>query len=157
MPMMKLETDVLNEEFFGYLIQLEIERALRYQNYVTLFFMEPDTKIEDSKKLEALTMILREEVRVTDVVGRVNHGRSGVILLHADHEGALSACRRVHDRIKDYLFSPDNGFTISIGGSCCPCNTTDFASLTHMAETMLSLAKEQGGNRINFHNGKGGL
>ncbi len=154
---MKLETDVLDGGFFGYLIQLEIKRALRYQNYVTLFFMEPDQKIEDSKKLEVFTKILRDEVRVTDVVGQVNHSRLGVILIHADLEGALNTCKRIQDRIKDHLFSPDNGFTISIGGSCCPSNTTDFASLTGMAETMLALSKEQGGNRVNFPNGKGAL
>lgn len=155
--MMGIENEVLEKEFFNFLVQLEIKRSLRYQSYVTLFFMEPDQKIEDSKKLEVLTKIIREEIRVTDIVGRINHCRSGVIALHADLEGALSACKRIQDRIKDYLFSPDNGFTTSIGGSCCPSNTTDFASLTNMAEAMLNLAKEQGGNRINFPNGKEAL
>lgn len=153
--MMKTEEGILDGGLFNFLVNMEIARAIRYQNYTTLLFIEPDQQVEDRTKFDAFTRILKEEVRTTDVVGVVNENRCGVILHNTDLKNALVPCKRIRDRMKNYNFTPDDGhITISIGVSCCPTDSNDFTSLTSMAITMLSLAKKQGGDRISYPNEK---
>ncbi|MBN2468041.1 MAG: diguanylate cyclase [Deltaproteobacteria bacterium] len=141
---------IFEETVFNYLTQLEIMRALRYQNYVTLLLMEPDQSINNTRKFEGLAKILRDELRSTDVLGRVNHVRFGAILIHANLESAYLAGERIRSRIQDYFYINDGGLTISIGGACCPSNGTSTDLLTNLAENMLNSAKETGGNHTFF-------
>ena len=148
------DTRIVEENLFRFLIQLEIMRAIRYQNYVTLLLMEPDQGVEDNSKLTDLAEILHEEIRGTDIIGRLDRTRFGAILLHADLKSAYLASARIHSRTKDYFSGNNNGFTISIGGACCPSNSTDSGGLSMLAESMLAIAREKGGNSISFPNGK---
>jgi len=145
------ETNVIVEEtFFSYLTQLEVLRAIRYQNYVTVLLMEPDQELEDRVELKNMAKIFKEEIRTTDVIGRINHVRFGVILLHADQNHAFIPSERIRNRIKEHFLVNNHGITISIGGACFPNNSTDDKTLVSLAEKMLAQAKAKGGNIIFF-------
>jgi len=144
------ETGVLEKEFFDFLTRFEINRAIRYQSFATLLFLEPDQEFHNGVTLKIFARILKEEFRDTDIVGRVNHGRFGVILLHADSQSSFAAGERLRSRIENYLFSENKKGTISLGGACFPKNTTSCKDLIFMAEQMLKTARAKGGNTICF-------
>lgn len=149
-----IEHFVLEEDFFSYLTELEVMRAMRYQNYVTLLLLETDREFADEGNLKELAHIVREEIRMTDIIGRIERSRFGVILLHADFNSARIASERIIGRAKDYFHVQSDGVAISIGGACCPSHGTDTETLTSRAETMLAQAKAQGGNTVSFPTGK---
>lgn len=97
-----------------------------------------------------MARIVREEVRTTDVIGRINHVRFGVILLHANQNHAFVPSERIRSRIKEHFSFNGHGLTISIGGACFPNNSTDDKMLASLAERMLAQAKKNGGNTIFF-------
>jgi diguanylate cyclase (GGDEF)-like protein len=137
---------IWREDLFDYLAELEVRRAIRYQNYAAVILMEADQGSRDDGKLDKLGQIVREEVRVTDIVGRINHTRFGIILLHADPEGAHVPSDRILSRVKEYFHAGSNGFMISMGGACCPNHGTDKETLISRAEAMLAQARAAGGN-----------
>ena len=148
--MKEIEHFVLEENIFNYLTKLEVMRAMRYRNYVSLLLLEASQKFKDDARLKELAQILREEIRTTDIVGRINLTRFGVILLHADPKSAHIAGERVLSRAKEYFHMRNNGLAVSIGGACCPGHGTDTETLTSRAETMLAQAKAKGGNIFHF-------
>jgi len=141
---------IWEETYFQHLAELEVMRAIRYQNYATLILMEADLDLNDNGRWEKLVQIVREEVRVTDIVGRINHTRLGVILLHADPESAYIPSERILNRAKAYFHGQCNGFMITIGGVCCPNHGTDKETLISRAEALLAQAKAKGGDIVNF-------
>jgi diguanylate cyclase (GGDEF)-like protein len=144
------ETGVLEKEFFDCLTRFEINRAMRYQNFATLLFLEPDQEFNNGMTLRTLARILKEEFRKTDIIGRVNHSQFGVILLHADSQRSFTAVQRLRSRIENYLFSENRKGTISLGGACFPNDSTSYKDLVFMAEQMLKTARTKGGNTICF-------
>jgi len=148
--MIDKETNVLEKRFFNYLADLEIDRATRYQNFVTLFYLEPDLEPDNGATLDTLAKILKEEFRTTDIIGRINHVRFGVILLYSDLQRSIVAGERLRKRIEDYLFSEKKKRTISLGGACFPINVTNSEDLISLAGRMLKLAKNKGGNTLCF-------
>lgn len=154
--MLEIRTDLLEESFFNYLVQLEILRAIRYQNYVTLLLMEPDQDVHDAAKLKEVGNVLKQELRTTDIIGRLNSIQFGAILVHADVKSACIASERLKNRIQEYFYRQDHGLTISVGGACCPDDSTDSMSLCTIAQRMLIAAKANGGNSIIFYLKGGG-
>lgn len=153
--MVDKETGVLEKEFFDYLTKLEISRAMRYQSFATLFFIEPDQELDNGATLRILGRILKEELRKTDIIGRVNKVRFGVILLYSDSRGSSIAGERLRNRVENYFFAEKKKRTISLGGVCFPVNTTSYKNFIFTAEQMLKQAREKGGNTICFPSKEG--
>lgn len=148
--MIDQNTAVLEKEFFQYLIRFEIKRAMRYQSFATLLFLEPDQEFDNGMNLKIFAEIISEELRDSDIIGRVNHVRFGIVLLHADQRGSLVAGERLRKRIKNYLFPGNKERTVSMGGACFPNNATNPEYLIVIAEQMLKTARNQGGNALCF-------
>ena len=145
-----VETEVLSKDFFNYLKDFEVMRSMRYQDFVTLLLVEPDQGFHNSKDLKALAHILRDEFRTTDIIGRINDVRFAVILPHADIRGSYTAGERVRKRVEDYLFPEGLRKTISLGGACFPTNVTSSGNLIPLAEKMMKMARDDGGNSLCF-------
>ena len=141
---------IWEENHFRYLAELEVLRAMRYQNYATLILIEVDRHLRDDGNLEKLLQIVREEIRVTDLVGQISQTRLGIILLHADPRSACIPSERILSRAKAYFHGQGNGCMISVGGVCCPNHGTDKETLISRAEAMLNQAKAKGGNIVYF-------
>ena len=149
-PVLDRETEILKKEFFDYLADLEVIRSMRYQDFATVLLIEPDKGFDNGSDLKTLAHILREELRTSDIIGRLNHVRFGIILPHSDLESSLLAGDRLRKRIEDYLFPEGRKHTISLGGTCFPTNVTTSDNIVSVAEKMLTMAKEKGGNTICF-------
>lgn len=143
---MDKETGVIKKDFFDFLTRCEVSRSMRYQNFATLMFLEPDLGFSNGLDLKVFASILKEELRTTDIIGRVNHIRFGIILPYADLESSQIVGERVRSRIENYLFPMKKKSTVSLGGACLPTNVTNCKDLISMAEHKLQTAKQNGGN-----------
>ena len=143
-------TEVLRKEFFNYLADLEIMRSMRYQNFATVIIAEPDQGFVDGSDLRTFAHILKDEFRGTDVIGRLDHNQFAILLPHADQKGSLTAGERVRKRIENYVFPEKQKKTVSLGAASFPSDVTSSNNLIALAEEMLKMAKEKGGNNVCF-------
>jgi len=91
------DSKVLTPAAFAFILDNEIKRADRYQNYLTLVTLEASrewagmTVTADDGTLEEVARVIRREIRGTDMVGRTDKGTLGFAwadaprLLPADH------------------------------------------------------------------------
>ncbi len=140
------ETGAFRPHIFDLWLDWEIRRGFRYQNFVSLIMLEPDTPLQDRKSLQDLVKLLRKNVRDTDIIGRLNGQRFGVILLLADLDGAYIMSKRLVEHVNEYVFErePEKRIRLSIGGACFPTNGVDRNMLLEKAESMLIQAKQNG-------------
>ncbi len=148
--------EILDGNFFDYLVRLEVNRATRYQNFVTLLLMEPDQELASDNAMDPFSKILRKGFRGTDIVGRVNHMQFRVILVNSDLRDSCLVGERIRGQIEKYSFGKGREITVSLGGACFPSNVTSCQDLISLAERMLKLAKEKGGNVVCFPSKKEG-
>ncbi len=128
---------VFNRQSFLFLLDLEIKRARRYQNYLsllslTLGHLNPPFK-NPNISLKTLVNLLKDELRETDVVGQSEiANRLLVMLPHADMAGAHKVRERLGHILQDYGFGA-KGLTIEIGEVCFPTHATNIDDLLRMA------------------------
>ncbi len=142
------ETGALLSDFFDFLVEWEIKRSLRYQNFATLLMLEPDRRPRSPETLRTLVMLIKKNSRETDLIGRISKVRFGILLLTTDLDGAYIIASRIMDHISNYIFSQEKvqHLTLSIGGACFPINSTSIErfDLFKEAEDALKVAKKKG-------------
>jgi diguanylate cyclase (GGDEF)-like protein len=142
------ETGLIKEDIFYYLADFEVRRSKRYLNFSTLLLIEPDYDFKNGLDLKIIARILKEEFRDTDIIGRINHFRFGIMLPYADNKLSFFAGERVRKTIGNYVFTEKKKVTISIGGACFPTNGNERNELVSLAEHMLKKAKDEGGDHF---------
>lgn len=154
------ETQVLRKQAFEYLFDLEVKKATRYQYFLALLFLELDVPRPEGEsntqghfgvdQLKVFADLLRDELRSTDVIGKLSDGRLSVLLHHADDVNTQRVGDRLRKRIEDYAFTHGNYAhrTVSIGGACFPSGGNFPEDLRDVATRMIERAKEDGGNKI---------
>jgi diguanylate cyclase (GGDEF)-like protein len=130
-------TPLLTPHAFEFVLDAELKRALRSQNFLTLIVVEAKrewdglTVTADDGTVGDVARILRHEVRDTDVVGAGDHGSFAMVLLDADYESSTKVIDRLVQRIDNYEFpSP---LRISVGAACYPTHAVDARSLKKKA------------------------
>ena len=148
-------THVLDREFFEYLLDLEVHKAVRYLYFFSLLVVQtngPKQEMDqDGSSIITIARLIRDEIRGTDVVGRIDVNRLFIILHQADFQQARGIGERVMTRIRNYSFVIDGQEikkTISIGGACFPTHANDMNGLITKSEDMLSQSKNEGGTRV---------
>lgn len=77
----------------------EANRSSRYGNPFGLLILDGDfSGLSERERQDALSSVARA-IRSTDVAGRLNHTRAGVILLEQDHQSAVTAVERIRKRL----------------------------------------------------------
>lgn len=142
------ETGALLSDFFDFLVEWEIKRSLRYQDFATLLILEPDRRPRLPETLGTLVTLIKKNIRETDLTGRIGNIRFGVLLLKSDLDGAYSTASRIMDHVSKYIFSQEKKqhLTVSIGGACFPTNLTskERSDLFKKAEDSFKIAKNKG-------------
>jgi predicted signal transduction protein with EAL and GGDEF domain len=158
--MLDEETRVLRKQLFDFLFDLEVKKAIRYQYFVTVLFLELDwgdgegavetPPLPRNELLRVVAELLRDELRATDVIGRHPDDRFSILLHHADDANTVRVGERLRRRVADYVFAQgmDGRRTVSIGGACFPTNGNYADDLLSEAERMLQRAKDEGGNKV---------
>jgi GGDEF domain-containing protein len=122
---------------FEFVLDSELKRAVRSQNYLTLVTVEASrewdgiTVTADDGTLQEVAQIISREVRDTDLIGHTDKGMLALVLLDADFEHSSRVVERLVSRIENYEFS--NALRIAVGAACYPTHAVDAESLKRQA------------------------
>lgn len=130
---------VLTSEAFDFVLNNELKRAVRSQNFLTLVHVEPtvqgpatgDEADPDAPVREVARLISRE-VRETDLLAQTARGRVSLVLLDADLPNSMTVIERLMSRLDHYQFQQP--LAIHVGAACCPTHGADVDSLKRAAE-----------------------
>jgi hypothetical protein len=131
------DSKVLTSAAFEFVLESELKRADRYQNYLTLVTVETSREWEgmtmtaDDGTLEEVAQVISREIRETDMLGYSDKGTLGLVLLAADFEQSARVIERLVTRIQNYKFP--NALRIAIGAACYPTHAIVADSLKRQA------------------------
>ena len=116
---------------FEFVLDSELKRAVRSQNYLTLVTVEASREWEgmtvtaDDGTLHEVEQLISREVRDTDLIGHTDRGT------HADFERSERVITRLVSRIENYEFPTQ--MRIAVGAACYPTHAVDAESLKRQA------------------------
>ena len=129
---------ILNRDLFLFLLDIEVKRARRYQNFLCLmhFKIDPFSQENDPEGAQAcyrkLGHLLMEETRESDIIGSLELDRLVVLLPYADVKAGSHMKSRFEDALKHYDFKK-KGVEIRIDQVCFPVNGSNTLDLIHRA------------------------
>lgn len=131
------DTRLLKPHAFEFVLDGELKRAVRSQNYLTLVTLETNrewdgmTVTADDGTVEEVAGLIRNEVRDTDVLGYTTSGLLSLVLLDADFENSTKVIDRLIQRMDHYDFPTP--LRVSVGAACYPTHAVDAESLKRQA------------------------
>lgn len=153
-------TEVYNRRYFIIKGTEELYRAKRYQLPFALLMLDVDyfKRINDNyghdmgdNVLKHLTILLQENLRNTDILGRLGGEEFGILLPNTDSDQAIILADRLRQiieenplKIKEQLFP----LTVSIGLSSFASDISNLDELLKRADLALYQAKEKGRNCV---------
>jgi hypothetical protein len=151
-PFLEEDLRVLTPEAFEFVLNNELKRAVRSQNFLTLLLVEPTPQAADAPPDRApavrqIARIVSREVRETDLLSQTREGQLSVVLLDADLQSSLRVVDRLMSRLDHYEFSVP--LTIEVGAACCPTHGADAETLRRAAEARPVPRRENRGNASN--------
>src|SRR3954454_1262109 len=124
---------------FEFVLESELKRSVRSQNFLTLVVLEARREWEgmsvtvDQGTLREVAEIIGREVRDTDLLGETDKGTLALVLLDADFDNSTQVIDRLVSRIENYDFR--SALRIAVGAACYPTHAVDATSLKHQAVT----------------------
>ena len=125
---------ILSKDLFLYLLDLEVKRGRRYQNFLSILILDLVTlpQGDGGANLETtyqmLTALLKEEMRETDIFGALGENRLIVLLPYADLLAGDQAKSRFETVLEHYDFK-SRGYKVQVHQVSFPTNGTDTADL----------------------------
>ena len=125
---------VLDQEIFLYLLDLEVKRSRRYQNFFCILILKlkelPDQK--NGKGLKAcyqrLAHLMAEEARDSDVMGTLGEKSLAVILPYADMSSGGFTRSRFENSLQFCDFTRE-GYQVVVEQVCFPSDGADTPDL----------------------------
>jgi hypothetical protein len=124
----------LTPEVFDFVVNNELKRAVRSQNFLTLLVVDPAPRPTEDERTELareLAHVIGRVVRETDILSPDSEGRLSVVLLDADFDNSMLVVDRLMAWVEHYEFRTPASF--SIGAACCPTHGADLATLRSAA------------------------
>ena len=155
-------TGICNRRFFIHVLTLEVERQKRYPCSLSLLMIDIDYfkqyndtngHLAGDQALKAISTLIDQTVRQTDVVARYGGEEFSAILINAGREEAFEIAERVRKNIANTAFpnertQPNGKMTVSVGvATFSPIMTTPDAFIRE-ADNALYRAKKAGRNRV---------
>ncbi len=141
MTKLRLKTDsiFLDPHIFLPLLDKELARAERYNQYVSILLLrlEGVSGQEQSFWLERLAQVLADKVRKSDCFGGFEEGTLGVILICASAENARIALERLRVEALLCLSGGPQGITLKTSYAVFPSEATSLNSLCDLATERL--------------------
>ena len=143
-PFLEEDSRVLTPEAFDFVLNNELKRAVRSQNFLTLLLLEPTPQTPAKSgaaghvgpappdAVRQVARLVSREVRETDLLAQTEGGRVSVVLLDADLQNSMRVIDRLMARFEHYEFSTP--LAIEVGAACCPTHGVDVESLRRVAE-----------------------
>jgi len=131
------DSKLLTAAAFEFVLESELKRAVRCQNFLTLVTVEASREWEgmtvtaDDGTLQEVAQVIGREVRDTDLLGHADKGTLALVLLDADFEHASRVIDRLVARIDNYEFG--TALRIAVGAACYPTHAVDADTLKRQA------------------------
>jgi hypothetical protein len=128
---------ILTPGAFKFVLDRELTRAMRSQNFLTLVLVEASREWEgmvmaaDEATVHEVAQLVGREVRDVDLLGHTERGTLALVLLDADYEHSVRVVDRLISRIENYEFP--TALRIAVGAACYPTHAVDADSLTRQA------------------------
>ena len=155
-PFLDEDYRVLTSEAFDFVLNNELKRAVRSQNFLTLVHVEPTIRGgagndgERDLAVREIARLVSRDVRETDLIAETRKGRLSLVLLDADMQNSLGVIERLMSRLEHYGFS--RPLAIGFGAACCPTHGADVESLRRAAESQpIHPRRDDRGNASNAH------
>lgn len=157
-------TGLYNRGQFIEMAELELARAIRYENPLSILMMDIDhfKQINDTYGhkvgdlvLQKLSESCRSILREVDIVGRLGGEEFAIILPETTADEAQEVADRLRSQLASTPVSIDGGkmvrFTVSIGGVALNTQEGNLDQLMSQADVALYDAKNAGRNKVVFH------
>jgi GGDEF domain-containing protein len=124
---------------FEFVLDSELKRAVRSQNFLTLVVVEASREWEglqvtaDDGTLQEVAQLIGREIRDTDLLGHTERGTLSLVLLDADYDHSSRVINRLVSRIENYEFPAP--LRIAVGAACYPTHAVDADSLMQQAKS----------------------
>lgn len=150
-------TGLYNRLHFNDLSYKEIERSKRYQNNLSLIFMDIDhfKQVNDTYGhlvgddiLKKVSEILKQNVRKYDILSRWGGEEFALLLPQTSRENAFKVAEKIQKILKEHQFTNAIVVTLSFGISDFNINTQTIDDLFIVADKNLYIAKTTGRNKI---------
>jgi diguanylate cyclase (GGDEF)-like protein len=125
---------ILNRSLFLFILDIEVKRARRYQNFLclVLFKIKQFSQKGDREGLKVcyriMSHLLMEEMRESDIVGSLESDKVVALLPYADMKAGALVKSRFEDALKYYDFK-NKGVEIMIDQVCFPVNGSNTMDL----------------------------
>ncbi len=153
-------TGVMAQRAFLDVASLEVARARRYGQPLTVVLADPDQfrelsetygKVFADECLRAIATACRHQSRNTDVVGRVGGENFAVLLPSTELSGGLVLAERIRERLHRHVFSGDLASvrcTLSVGVAELGDENPSVETLLSQASTAVERAQAAGRNLV---------
>lgn len=154
-------TGLFNRRYFMEEGQMELARAQRYSNTLSLLMLDIDhfKDINDSHGhkagdivLQKLSEIMRETLRTVDIIGRLGGEEFAIMLPETDLQKATEVAERLRENIARTDVVLEAGlplhFTVSIGVATLQDKDVNLDIMLNHADRALYQAKQSGRNKV---------
>ncbi len=149
-------TNLYNHRFILEKLQLEIDRARRYKQSLSILMLDIDhfKKVNDNyghqtgdHVLSAVAEIIKTNLREVDLVGRYGGEEFLVILPQTDQNSGYQVAERIRRHIEGGTFTA-NGVRITISIGVSQYRNDEIGKFIDLADQLMYQAKTKGRNRV---------
>jgi hypothetical protein len=131
-PFLPEDFRVLTPEAFEFVLNNELKRAVRSQNFLTLILVDPRSEGRGPQEAaREVARLVSREVRETDLISASAEGRLSMVLLDADLQNSMRVIDRLMARLEHYQFPAP--LALDVGAACCPTHGVDADTLRRAA------------------------
>ncbi len=140
-------TDLYNINYFNEVVDVEVEKALRYNLHFSVIFMDIDNfkmvndthgHLVGSRVLIEMAQLLQENLRKVDIIARYGGDEFVMILPQTSQDGSFMVAERLRKIVEKNIFMKQKGYAIkltsSFGISSCPYNAKTRETLMKSAD-----------------------
>ena len=105
----------LPPEVFDFVVNNELKRAIRSQNFLTLLVVDPTPRTAEGQRpqlAQELARVIGRVVRETDILSPGVDGRLSLVLLDADFDSSMHVVDRLMAWVEHYEFGTPATFSI---------------------------------------------
>jgi len=152
-------TEVYNSRFIGSALKRELQRAGRFGQEMSIVLIDVDRfKAYNDEQgpqrgnslLHQVALVLAQQRRSFDLLGRNNDDGFILILPQTDREASMTVAERMRQAVEKYAFSDavPGSITVSMGVASFPQEGADTVALLATASRALTRARQRGMNCV---------
>ncbi|MDP2232719.1 MAG: GGDEF domain-containing protein, partial [Actinomycetota bacterium] len=155
-------TELYNHGYFQQRLEEEFGRAVRFNHDLALIMLDIDDFKEfndtyghprGDKVLQAVSEIIRSNLREMDVAARYGGEEFVVVLPETDAQGAWAVAERIRASVAEFEFVGAEAMasihkSVSVGVAVFPTHASSAARLIEAADMVMYAAKRDGKNRV---------